>query len=77
MAAIKGTPQLLAMTEKKLMEPLEIGVLTPAMLPVSELHAGQVGYIATGLKSVQDLDVGDTITLAASPQPRCCPATSP
>jgi GTP-binding protein LepA len=65
--AIKGTPTLYAMTTQKTMEPLEVGVLTPAMLSVSELHAGQVGYIATGLKSVQDLDVGDTITLAAQP----------
>jgi len=75
--SIKGTPQLLAMTEKKVMEPLEIGVLTPAMLSVAELHAGQVGYIATGLKSVQDLDVGDTITLAASPATEMLPGYQP
>ena len=58
------------MTTQKMMEPLEIGVLTPAMLSVPELHAGEVGYIATGLKTVQDLDVGDTITLAAMPGER-------
>ncbi len=65
--AFTGAPQLYAMNSQKLMEPLEVGVLTPAMLPVNGLHAGEVGYIATGLKSVQDLDVGDTITLAAAP----------
>lgn len=62
--ALTSKDTLLAMTTKKNMEPIEIGVLTPAMLPVNQLHAGQVGYIATGFKSVQDLDVGDTITLA-------------
>lgn len=62
--AISGTPALKAMTTGKKMEPLELGVMTPAMLPTNSLHAGEVGYIATGLKSVQDLDVGDTITLA-------------
>ena len=74
---IKGTPQLLAMTAQKTMEPLEIGVLTPAMLGVNTLHAGQVGYIATGLKAVQDLDVGDTITLAASPATELLPGYQP
>ena len=74
---IKGTPQLYAMTAGKLMEPIEVGVLTPTMLGVGELHAGQVGYIATGLKSVQDLDVGDTITLAANPAAETLPGYQP
>lgn len=74
---ISGTPKLLAMNTGKVMEPLEIGVLVPQMLPVNELHAGQVGYIATGLKSVQDLDVGDTITLAAWPATEKLPGYRP
>ena len=61
---IMGTPRLRAMTARKSMEPLEVGVMTPAMLPTNSLRTGAVGYIATGLKAVQDLDVGDTITLA-------------
>jgi GTP-binding protein LepA len=74
---ITGQPRLLAMTARKTMEPLEVGVLTPAMLPVNELHAGQVGYIATGLKTVQDLDVGDTITLAERPATQPLPGYQP
>ena len=61
---IEGTPRLTAMTTGKVLEPLEVGVLTPAMLVTNSLAAGEVGYIATGLKTLQDLDVGDTITLA-------------
>ena len=45
-------------------EPLEIGVFDPVMRATDELAAGEVGYIATGLKSVQECRVGDTITLA-------------
>jgi GTP-binding protein LepA len=45
-------------------EPLEIGIFTPNMLPTGELAAGDVGYIATGLKTVQECRVGDTLTLA-------------
>jgi GTP-binding protein LepA len=74
---IEGTPQLLAMVSGKTMDPLELGVLTPAMLATNHLHAGEVGYIATGLKSVQDLDVGDTITLAARPATELLPGYKP
>lgn len=45
-------------------EPVEIGVFDPVMRPVTELRAGEVGYIATGLKTVQECRVGDTVTLA-------------
>ncbi|NDJ61202.1 MAG: elongation factor 4 [Chloroflexi bacterium] len=46
-------------------EPVEIGVFTPAMRKFETLHAGDVGYIATGFKTVRECRVGDTITLAA------------
>ncbi len=44
-------------------EPVEIGVFDPVMRVVDSLGAGEVGYIATGLKTVQECRVGDTITL--------------
>ena len=44
------------------LEPVEIGVFTPAMKTVGCLTSGEVGYIATGLKSVQVCRVGDTLT---------------
>jgi GTP-binding protein LepA len=43
---------------------LEVGVFRPAMEKVPLLEAGEVGYIATGLKSVGECRVGDTITSA-------------
>lgn len=48
-------------------EPVEVGVFTPAMVPVDKLSAGEVGYIATGLKTIQECRVGDTITLFNNP----------
>jgi len=47
--------------------PVEIGVFSPDLLPIDKLSAGDVGYIATGLKTVSECRVGDTITLAAKP----------
>ena len=43
-------------------EPIEIGVLAPSMKIVDKLTAGSVGYIATGLKTIQECRVGDTVT---------------
>jgi GTP-binding protein LepA len=45
-------------------KPVEIGIFSPTFNPVQELDTGDVGYIATGLKTVSECRVGDTITLA-------------
>ncbi|MCD4739329.1 MAG: elongation factor 4, partial [Anaerolineae bacterium] len=47
--------------------PVEVGVFAPDMKPVRRLSAGEVGYVATGLKSVREARVGDTITSARNP----------
>jgi GTP-binding protein LepA len=47
-------------------ETLEVGAFRPALTALPELAAGDVGYIATGLKSVEQCQVGDTVTLASS-----------
>jgi len=44
------------------MEALEIGYFNPAPCPVESLTAGDVGYIASGLKYVGECRVGDTVT---------------
>ena len=46
---------------------LELGVFRPQLVPVRALTAGEVGYVATGLKSVRDAQVGDTLTNAKAP----------
>ncbi len=48
---------------------LELGVFRPQLVPVPLLRAGEVGYVATGLKNVREAQVGDTITSAAFPAP--------
>jgi GTP-binding protein LepA len=48
-------------------EPLELGIFSPRMKAVPELTAGEVGYIATGLKTVREARVGDTVTLRERP----------
>jgi GTP-binding protein LepA len=43
-------------------EAMEVGIFHPTMLAIDCLEAGEVGYVATGLKDVRDVRVGDTIT---------------
>ena len=56
--------QLLMMTTQVKISPVEIGIFAPNLRPVDSLSAGEVGYIATGLKTVSECRVGDTITYA-------------
>ena len=58
-------------------EVLELGYFSPQMQPVQRLTTGEVGYVATGLKIVRDLQVGDTITLASRPAPIPLPGYRP
>jgi GTP-binding protein LepA len=49
------------------LQPVEIGYFAPEMRPVNILNAGDVGYVATGLKTVRECRVGDTFTTTAQP----------
>lgn len=44
--------------------PLEVGVFSPQMRQVECLRTGEVGYVATGLKDLRQIKVGDTLTTA-------------
>ena len=54
-------------------ELLELGVFRPQLVPVKRLLAGEVGYVATGLKSVREAQVGDTVTTVRNPAPKPLP----
>lgn len=41
----------------------DVGIFTPALLSEPSLETGSIGYIATGLKNIEQCRVGDTITL--------------
>jgi GTP-binding protein LepA len=68
------------MSSGKIMEVTEVGVFTPGPLPVEQLSAGEVGYLAASIKNVADTRVGDTVTNAdypaALPLPGYRPAVS-
>ena len=61
----KGT-KLRLMGQGKEIEALEVGYFSPGPCPVDTLSAGDVGYMATGLKYVGECRVGDTVTTVSN-----------
>ena len=64
---IKSGTKIKFMSTGKVYEITEVGVFTPALMPVKELSAGEVGYITASIKNVRDARVGDTVTYADNP----------
>jgi GTP-binding protein LepA len=50
-----------------------VGIFTPNRKETDELLAGEVGFIVAGIKDVKGAPVGDTITLAATPEVEALP----
>ncbi|WP_367187669.1 translation elongation factor 4 [Tepidiforma sp.] len=70
---MRGRRNLKLMSTGAVFEPLEFGIFSPGMKPLEGLSAGEVGYVATGLKDVAECRVGDTITWADAPAPEPLP----
>jgi GTP-binding protein LepA len=64
----QGT-RFMSMAQKKVYEATEVGVFKPEMRKTESLEMGNVGYVIANIRSLGDLDVGDTITEADNPAP--------
>jgi GTP-binding protein LepA len=62
----QGT-RFMSMAHQRVFECTEVGVFSPQMRPVDKLGIGGVGYVIANIKSLGDIDVGDTITEASNP----------
>jgi GTP-binding protein LepA len=65
--SIDATDYIRIMSNQLDLRPVEIGVFSPTMQVINSISNGEVGYIATGLKTVSECRVGDTITLTKQP----------
>ena len=70
---LEKTDDLHLIATKVNFRPVEIGVFAPQLKSTGSLKAGEVGYIATGLKTVSESRVGDTVTLKAKTIPPALP----
>ncbi|MFH1551850.1 MAG: translation elongation factor 4, partial [bacterium] len=62
--SVKAGDKISMFASKAQTEVIEVGFFKPQMLKTDFLNSGEIGYIATGLKSAEQCRVGDTITLS-------------
>ena len=74
---VTGATPVMTMVTNAKTDPVEVGVFRPGMEPVERLSAGEVGYIATGFKSVREAHVGDTMTEQRRPAVEPLPGYRP
>jgi len=58
-------------------EILETGFFSPVLEKTKGLETGEVGYVATGLKDVKAVRVGDTMTVSSDPADEPLPGYAP
>jgi GTP-binding protein LepA len=75
--SVRTGERLRMMITETAIEALEVGIFRPGMQALDHLDGGEVGYIATALKDVRDVRVGDTITSAANPAVEPLPGYRP
>ena len=64
---VSKNDKIQVMSSGRVAEIMEVGIFSPFPKAVDALHTGQVGYIATGFKDVQECSVGDTLTNNSRP----------
>jgi len=69
--------KFMSMAHERVYEATEVGVFKPEMRKTEELTIGNVGYVIANIKSLGDMDVGDTITTFADPAPKALPGYKP
>jgi GTP-binding protein LepA len=74
---LRSGSRFMSMNQKKVYEATEVGVFKPEMVKTAQLDLGGVGYIIANIKSLGDIDVGDTLTEAANPAPVALPGYKP
>jgi GTP-binding protein LepA len=70
---LKKGDEVKAMGSKERFELLEVGCYSPKLTALPSLVAGEVGYIIAGLKDIEALRVGDTVTQVQIPATQSLP----
>ena len=74
---LKAGSRFMSMAHRRVYEATEVGVFKPEMRKTGSLAVGNVGYVIANIKSLGDMDVGDTITLADDPAAEPLPGYKP
>jgi len=65
--ALTAGTRFMSMAHERVFECTEVGVFVPQMRATKTLELGDVGYVIANIKSLGEIDVGDTITAATDP----------
>ena len=65
------------METKASYDTVSLYISTPKETEINELVAGEVGHVCASIKSISDVHVGDTITLASKPAKSSLPGYKP
>ncbi|MBK2403987.1 elongation factor 4 [Erysipelothrix sp. strain 2 (EsS2-7-Brazil)] len=70
---VKVGDEIQFMASGAVFEVTELGVRTPTEIKKDKLVTGEVGWISASIKSIKEIGVGDTITLADNPAKEALP----
>lgn len=73
----RKSDKLRMMSNNRDLDAIEVGIFHPKLVSTDVLTAGEVGYVATGLKTVREVQVGDTLTIATNPTREPLPGFRP
>jgi GTP-binding protein LepA len=71
--SLKKGDRVQAMGSEEYFDLLEVGCYSPKPKALPEINVGEVGYLVAGLKDIEALRVGDTVTVMDSPAPEPLP----
>ena len=74
---IKAGDKIKLMSTDAVYDVTEVGVYTPGVKKKDELVCGEVGYLWGSIKSINDVHVGDTVTLESNPATEMLPGYKP
>lgn len=65
--SVSAGDKILLTSSRQTAEVIEVGYLKPKREKATSLKSGEIGYLVTGLKELENFKVGDTVTLLADP----------
>jgi len=74
---VRAGTKFMSMNSRKVYEATEVGVFKPMMRKTDALTVGNVGYVVANIRSLGDIDVGDTLTEAGNPATEPLPGYKP
>ena len=75
--SLKKGDKILLMAAERTYNVTDIGKFTPKPRPVDFIAAGEVGYVVAGIKTLDDVNIGETITLDANRAKNALPGYQP